>query len=105
MSCVELVRQREGRGKAVPYSGKLSREKTLNSRILRFCCYSRKFSLRNLGAWHPWHGTSEQSAKVFSTKIVFFTNSRKFSPSKVSRCTVFVGRGGEMEWVCAGGKE
>ena len=35
-----------------------------------------------------WRGTSEQSAKVFSTKIVFFTNSRKFSPSKVSRCTV-----------------
>jgi len=32
----------------------------------------------------PWRGKSEQSAKVFSAKIVFFTNPRKFSPSKVS---------------------
>ena len=31
----------------IPYSGKLSREKLL--RILRFCGYSRKFSLQNLG--------------------------------------------------------
>jgi len=31
---------------------------------------------------HWWH-TSEQSAEVFSMKIVFSTNSRKFSPSKV----------------------
>jgi len=29
--------------------------------------------------------------KVFSAKIVFFTNSRKFSPLKVSRYTVAVG--------------
>ena len=29
-------------------------------------------------------GKMEQSAKVFSAKIVFFTNSRKFSPLKVS---------------------
>ena len=35
-----------------------------------------------------WHSTSEQYAKVFSVKIVFFTNSWKFSPSKVSRYTV-----------------
>jgi len=35
-----------------------------------------------------WHGTSEQSAKVFSAKIIFFTNSQKFSPSKVSGYTV-----------------
>ena len=35
-----------------------------------------------------WHGTSEQSAKVFSVKIIFFTNSRNFSPSKVSRYMV-----------------
>ena len=98
--CIQCMR-----GKAVPYSGKLLREKTLNSRISQFCGYSRKFSPRNLGAWHPWCGTSEQSAKDFSAKIVFFTNLRKFSPSKVSCCTVFVGRGGEMEWVCAAGKE
>ena len=36
------------------------------------------------------HGKSEQSAKVFSMKIVFFTKSRLFSPSKVSRYTVSV---------------
>ena len=28
--------------------------------------------------------------KVFFTKIIFFTNSRKFSPSKVSRYTVSI---------------
>ena len=27
-----------------------------------------------------WHGTSEQSAKVFSAKIVVFPHSRKFFP-------------------------
>ena len=27
-----------------------------------------------------WGGTSEQSVKVFSMKIIFFTNSQKFSP-------------------------
>jgi len=35
-----------------------------------------------------WHGKSEQSAKVFSAKIIFFTNLPKFSPSKVSHYTV-----------------
>ena len=32
--------------------------------------------------------TAKAKAKVFSAKIIFFTNSRKFSPSKVSRYTV-----------------
>ena len=36
------------------------------------------------GGVHPWRGKSEQSVSVFSAKIVFFINSRKFSPSKVS---------------------
>ena len=45
----------------IPYSGKF-RERKL-SRILH---YSRKFSQRNLGAWHLWRGKSERSAKVFS---------------------------------------
>ena len=35
-----------------------------------------------------WNGKSKQSAKVFSVKIVLFTNSQKFSPLKVSRYTV-----------------
>ena len=49
----------------LPYSGKLLREKTfVNFAVL-------------------W-----QSTKVFSAKIVFFTNLRKFSLSKVSRYTV-----------------
>ena len=39
----------------------------------------------NLRAWHP---LAWQSVKVFSVKIVFFTNSQKFSPSKVSRYAV-----------------
>ena len=56
------------------------------SRISQFCGYSRKFSPQNLGAWRPL--AREQSAKVFSTKIVLFTSPQKFSPSKVFRCTV-----------------
>ena len=55
------------------------------SQILRFCgyMYMRKFSLQNLGRGVLRHGKSEQSVK-----IVFFTNLRKFSPSKVSRYMV-----------------
>ena len=56
--------------------------------IFRFCGYLRKFSPLNLGAWDLWRGKSEQSMKVFSAKIVFFTNLLKLSPSKVSRYTV-----------------
>ena len=74
------------------YSGKLSREKL--SRISRFCGYLRKFSLQNLGVWHLWCCKSEQSAKVFSAKIIFFANLRKFSPSKVS-CYM-------VSFICAG---
>ena len=49
----------------------------------------KSFSLQNLGAYGiHWRDKSEQSAKVLSTKIVFYTNSRKFSPLKVSRYTV-----------------
>ena len=47
--------------------------------ILRFCSYSQKFSPANWRAWHIFGSTSKQSTKVFSTKIVFFTNSWKFS--------------------------
>ena len=50
------------------------------SRISWFCGYTR-----NLGCSVLWRGKSKQSAKVFTAKI---TNSRKFSPSKVSRYTV-----------------
>ena len=43
-----------------------------------------------LGHGILWCGKSEQSAKVFTAKIIFFTNSRKFSPLKVSRYMVAV---------------
>ena len=64
------------------------------SRISWFCGYLRKFSPQNLEVWHLWCCKSEQSVKVFSAKIVFFTNSRKFSPSKVS-CYM-------VSFICAG---
>ena len=40
--------------------------------------------------WHGirWRDKREQSANVFSTKIIFFTNSPKFSPLRVSRYTL-----------------
>ena len=65
----------------VPYSEKLLRRKL--SRILRFCGYMKKFSLQNLGCDILRRSKSKQSAK-----IVFFTNSGNFSPSKVSRYMV-----------------
>ena len=76
----------------IPYSGKLSTEKTFAN--LRFCGYLRKFSLQNLEVWHLWCCKSEQSVKVFFAKIIFFTNLRKFSPSKVS-CYM-------VSFICAG---
>ena len=66
--------------RTIPYSGKLSR-------ISWFVAIHESF-LREI--WERgvlWHGMSEQSTKVFSVKIVFFTNSQKFSSSKVSRYT------------------
>ena len=69
----------------MPYSGKLLREKTfVNVAVLR------KFSLQNLGVWCPLVRQREQSVKVFSAKIVFFTNTQKVSSSKVSHYTVLI---------------
>ena len=56
--------------------------------ISRFCGFSQRFSLQNLGHGILWHGASEQSVKFFSPKIIFSANSQKFSASKVSRDTV-----------------
>lgn len=64
----------------VLYGEKLLREKTF--RISRFCGYLRKFSLQNLGAWCL---LAAPVRKVFYVKI---TNSRKFSPVKVSCYTI-----------------
>ena len=57
----------------VPYRGKLLMEKT----FLGLWLYSRKLFPRNLGA--SFSGNSKHFAEVFCT------NSRKFSPVKVSR--------------------
>ena len=59
----------------IRYSGKLSREKTFANFMVLWVSvkvFSAKFGV-------VWHSKNEQS-----TKIVFFTNSQKFSPSKVS---------------------
>ena len=57
-------------------------------KLSRICGYSRKFSPWNLEVWHPlvWHKRAIH--RSFLREIVFFSNSRKFSPSKVSRYTV-----------------
>ena len=52
--------------------------------ISRFVAIRESFLREIWGRGVLWHGTSEQSTKVFSTKIVFFTNSWKFSASNVS---------------------
>ena len=56
------------------------------SRISRFCGDSRKFSPRNFRGVASFAATE---TKVFFAKIVFFTDPRKFSPSKVFRYTVY----------------
>ena len=50
--------------------------------ILSFCDYLWKFYKWNLASFGT---SSEQSAKVFSTKILFSTNLQKFFPMKVSQ--------------------
>ena len=57
--------------------------------FLRFLWLFAKVFSAKFGGVAPLVLQNEQSANVFSTKIVFFTNSRKFSLSKVSRYTVF----------------
>ena len=58
------------------------------SQISRFLWQNVKVFSTKFGVGHPLAWQSKQSAKVFSMKILSFTNSRKFSPSKVSRYTV-----------------
>ena len=57
-------------------------------RISRFVAIHESFLREILERGVLWRSKSEQSVKVFSTKIVFFTNSRKYSPSKLSRYMV-----------------
>ena len=50
----------------IPYSGKLSREKTFANFE-----YLQKFSLQNLGVVTLFGGTSKHFAKVFSENLTF----------------------------------
>ena len=68
----------------VPYSRKLLREKTFANFAVLWLS-AKVFSAKFGGCGVLWHSKSEQFAKVFYAKIVFCTNLRKFSPSKVSR--------------------
>ena len=58
----------------IPYSGKLSREKSF-ANFTQFCSYY--ISLRNLEAWRLFERQKRATTKVFSTKIVFFHQSAK----------------------------
>ena len=61
-------------------TGKLSREKTfMNFTVLWLYA---KFSPRNLGCDVLWRCKSEQSAKVFSAKIIFPPIRESFLPRK-----------------------
>ena len=68
------------------------------SRISRFVTICGSFSTKFGGRGILWCSKSKQSAKVFSAKIVFFTNLWKISPSKVSRYTVSLVRYPHLFW-------
>ena len=70
----------------VPYSGKLSREKTFaNFAVLLL--YTKVFSVK-FGPWRPLALQKRAICESFLRENRIFTNSRKLSPSKVSRYTV-----------------
>ena len=69
------------------YSGRLSREKTFTNFTVLWL-YAKVFSAK-FWAWHPLARQKWAIRRSFLCEIVFFTNSRKFSPSKVPRYTVF----------------
>ena len=62
---------------------KLSREKTF-AKFEVLWLFAKVFFAK-FGGVVSFGGTSEQFVKVFSVKILFSTNSRKFSPAKVFR--------------------
>ena len=66
----------------LPCSGKLSREKTFANFAVLWLFTKVFFSPRNLGHGVLRQGKSEQSAKVFSTKIVFSPIRESFLPQK-----------------------
>ena len=70
----------------VPYSGKLSREKTFANFTVLWL-YTKVFSVK-FGAWRPSAQQKRAIRESFLHENRIFTNSRKFSPSKVSRYMV-----------------
>ena len=80
LSCTFSWEEYTTRPLRIPYSWKLLREKKLEW-ISRFCSYLQNFSpiggVASFGC-----DTSEQSVKVFSTKILFPPNRKSFPPRK-----------------------
>ena len=70
----------------VPYSGKLSREKTFVNFVVLWL-YVNVFSTK-FGAWCPLARQKRAMRKSFICENRIFTNSLKFSPLKVSHYTV-----------------
>ena len=72
--------------KYIPYSGKLSREKTfVNFSVLWL--FAKVFSVK----FGPWHSLAQHKQAIcgsFLRENRFFTNLQKFSPLKVSCYTV-----------------
>ena len=80
----------------LPYSGNFRGRKL--SQILKFCGYSRKFSLQNLGVWHLWC-CKTSNLRMFSPRKSYFSPiresflSRKFPAirySPLSRLPTFL---------------
>ena len=84
--------------KSLPYSGKLEEENF--HKFHGFMAICESFIRKIWGRGVLWHSKSEQSVKVLSMKIVFFTNSHKFSPSSVSCYTVISGWECHHTWWC-----
>ena len=55
----------------IPCSRKLLREKTFTNFVVLWL-YTRVFFVK-FGVWHPLVRQTEQSRKIFSVKIIFFT--------------------------------
>ena len=55
----------------MPYSGKLSREKTFTNFAVLWL-FVKVFSMK-LGAWDSWRGTSEQSDRIFHQSAKVFS--------------------------------
>ena len=70
----------------LPYSGKLSREKTFVNFVVLWL-YAKVFSTK-FGTWRPLALQKRAIRETFLHKNHISTNSQKFSPSKVSRYMV-----------------